>query len=71
MFALGTLVVGRGRSGEETRASLTDSLKSIAVILLIIGGEDAFKQVLRDSGIGDAIASAADGSQHQAPMRLP
>ncbi|MFJ8024592.1 hypothetical protein [Streptomyces sp. NPDC096311] len=64
-------MAGPGRSGEETRASLTDSLKSIAAIPLIIGGEGAFKQVLRDSGTGDAIASAADGSQHQAPMRPP
>ncbi|MGW5443945.1 GntP family permease [Streptomyces asiaticus] len=53
---------GSGRSGEETRASLTDSLKSIAAILLIIGGGGAFKQVLQDSGIGDAIASAAEGA---------
>ncbi|MBA6436138.1 GntP family permease [Streptomyces sp. GMR22] len=53
---------GSGRSGDETRASLTDSLKSIAAILLIIGGGGAFKQVLQDSGIGDAIASAAEGA---------
>ncbi|MEE4595926.1 gluconate:H+ symporter [Streptomyces sp. DSM 41524] len=72
VFALGVTMVGAarsasggsgsGRSGEETRASLTDSLKSIAAILLIIGGGGAFKQVLQDSGIGDAIASAAEGA---------
>ncbi|MBI0298450.1 gluconate transporter [Streptomyces sp. PRKS01-29] len=68
VFALGVTIVGSarsggsGRSGEETRASLTDSLKSIAAILLIIGGGGAFKQVLQDSGIGDAIASAAEGA---------
>ncbi|MBP8537132.1 gluconate transporter [Streptomyces sp. MK37H] len=71
VFALGVTFVGSaragrsghsGRSGEETRASLTDSLKSIAAILLIIGGGGAFKQVLQDSGIGDAIASAAEGA---------
>ncbi|WP_413805910.1 GntP family permease [Streptomyces sp. OE57] len=68
VFALGVTMVGStrashsGRSGEETRASLTDSLKSIAAILLIIGGGGAFKQVLQDSGIGDAIASAAEGA---------
>ncbi|MBI0375370.1 gluconate transporter [Streptomyces albiflaviniger] len=72
VFALGVTMVGAARSGsgrsgsgpsgEETRASLTDSLKSIAAILLIIGGGGAFKQVLQDSGIGDAIASAAEGA---------
>jgi GntP family gluconate:H+ symporter len=62
LFALGVTALGTGRSGEEVRASLTDSLKSIAAILLIIGGGGAFKQVLQDSGIGDAIASAAKGA---------
>ncbi|WP_037855507.1 GntP family permease [Streptomyces sp. NRRL S-340] len=62
LFALGVTLVRGDRSGERTRASLTDSLKSIAAILLIIGGGGAFKQVLQDSGIGDAIASAAEGA---------
>jgi GntP family gluconate:H+ symporter len=62
LFALGVTLAGAARSGEETRTSLTDSLKSIAAILLIIGGGGAFKQVLQDSGIGDAIASAAKGA---------
>ncbi|GGU60832.1 gluconate:H+ symporter, GntP family protein [Streptomyces albospinus] len=52
---------GGSSSGEEIRNSLTDSLKSVAAILLIIGG-GAFKQVLQDSGIGDAIAAAAKGA---------
>lgn len=62
VFAFGVTIFGSGRSGDETRASLTDSLKSIAAILLIIGGGGAFKQVLQDSGVGDAIASAAEGA---------
>lgn len=62
LFALGVTLTRTGRSGEEARGSLTDSLKSIAAILLIIGGGGAFKQVLQDSGIGDAIASAAKGA---------
>ncbi|EDY59962.1 GntP family permease [Streptomyces sviceus] len=62
LFALGVTALGTDRTGEEVRASLTDSLKSIATILLIIGGGGAFKQVLQDSGIGDAIASAAKGA---------
>ncbi|AZP22419.1 gluconate transporter [Streptomyces aquilus] len=62
LFALGVTALGTDRTGEEVRASLTDSLKSIAAILLIIGGGGAFKQVLQDSGIGDAIAAAAKGA---------
>jgi len=62
LFALGVTALGTSRTGDEVRASLTDSLKSIAVILLIIGGGGAFKEVLKDSGIGDAIASAAEGA---------
>jgi len=62
LFALGVTLTSGRRSGDQTRDSLTDSLKSIAAILLIIGGGGAFKQVLQDSGIGDAIASAARGA---------
>ncbi|MER6982796.1 hypothetical protein ABT317_39010 [Streptomyces carpinensis] len=49
LFALVVWVAGSGRSGEETRASPTDSLKSIPAILLVIVGGGAFKQVLQDS----------------------
>jgi len=62
LFALGVTVIRGNNQGEETRRSMTASLQSIASILLIIGGGGAFKQVLQDSGIGDAIASAAEGT---------
>ncbi|WP_427917169.1 GntP family permease [Streptomyces sp. cg40] len=62
LFALALTTLRTGRPAEEVRESLTDSLRSIAVILLIIGGGGAFKQVLQDSGIGDAIAAAAKGA---------
>ncbi|MFD7812238.1 GntP family permease [Streptomyces sp. NPDC059785] len=62
LFALGVTFARGNRSGDEVRDSLTGSLKSIAAILLIIGGGGAFKQVLQDSGIGDAIADAAKGA---------
>ncbi|MEU0843129.1 gluconate:H+ symporter [Streptomyces sp. NPDC005962] len=62
LFALGVTVLSGNGEGEETRRSMTGSLQSVASILLIIGGGGAFNQVLQDSGIGDAIASAAEGA---------
>ncbi|MGW2326222.1 GntP family permease [Streptomyces sp. NPDC001700] len=62
LFALGATVMRGNGQGEETRRSMTGSLQSVASILLIIGGGGAFNQVLQDSGIGDAIASAAEGA---------
>lgn len=48
--------------GLDVRDALTDSLKSIAGIMLIIAGGGAFNQVLKDSGIGKAVAAAATGA---------
>jgi GntP family gluconate:H+ symporter len=62
LFALAVTLAGRSSTGDQARASLTESLRSIAAILLIIGGGGAFNQVLKDSGIGDAVASAARGA---------
>lgn len=58
LFALGLL---RGRRAEELRTSLADAVKSVTGILLIIGGGGAFNQVLKDSGISDAVGAAAAG----------
>ena len=44
--------------GERIRSSFGDSLKSIAGVILIIGGGGAFNEVLKDSGIGDAVVGA-------------
>ncbi|MFJ8333034.1 GntP family permease [Streptomyces sp. NPDC094437] len=63
LFALGVMAVRGSNSGEQTRRSLTGSLQSVAPILLIIGGGGAFNQVLKDSGIGAAIATAAEGAR--------
>lgn len=59
LFALYFLAFARGRDGEEIRRSVSDSLRAIVGILLIIGGGGAFNGVLKGSGIGDAVASAA------------
>lgn len=61
LFALFALGYRSGVPAEQIRGALGESIKSIAGILLIIAGGGAFNQVLEDSGIGDAIASAASG----------
>lgn len=62
LFALFVLGYRSGMSSDRVRESLTDSIKSIASIILIIAGGGAFKQVLEDSGIGEAIETAASGA---------
>lgn len=47
-----------GMGGEKIRSSFGESLKSVAGVILIIGGGGAFNEVLKDSGIGDAVIGA-------------
>ncbi|MFT4083891.1 MAG: SLC13 family permease [Nocardioides sp.] len=58
LFALYFLAFAQGREGEDIRRSVSESLKPIVGILLIIGGGGAFNGVLKASGIGDAVADA-------------
>nr|WP_276329462.1 gluconate:H+ symporter [Gilliamella apicola] len=46
-----TFGIFRGRSMAQINMTLADSIKIIAMMLLIIGGGGAFKQVLVDSGV--------------------
>ncbi len=41
---------------------MESAVKSIAMLLLVIGGGGAFKQVLIDGGVGDAVAKIFQGS---------
>ncbi len=59
--AIYTLGVRRGRKLGDIMNSLTDSVKAIAMILLIIAGGGAFKQVLVDSGISHYIVEVMAG----------
>ena len=59
LYALYCLGFARGRDGEDLRRSVSESLKAVVGILLIIGGGGAFNGVLKGSGIGDAVATAA------------
>jgi Gnt-I system high-affinity gluconate transporter len=46
-------------------ASLTDSVKEVAMLFLIFGGAGALKQILMDGGVSNAIAAAmAQSSLH-------
>ncbi|MCB5910034.1 GntP family permease [Streptomyces pinistramenti] len=63
LVALLALALLRGRPGETVRWSITESVKAVVGILLIIGAGGSFNQVLEDSGISHAIASAAGGAQ--------
>lgn len=56
LIGIFTFGLNRGRSMEEVMNTLTDSIKIIAMMLLIIGGGGAFKQVLVDSGVDKYIA---------------
>ncbi|MDN3549462.1 gluconate:H+ symporter [Mucilaginibacter aquaedulcis] len=52
-----TLGVKQGRSMSELAVNFTDAVKDIALILLIIAGSGAFKEVLTASGVSDQIAA--------------
>jgi GntP family gluconate:H+ symporter len=62
LVALVTLGTARGFTGNQLRDFLTVGLAPAATILLIIGAGGAFKQVLIDSGIGDAIAKGVQSA---------
>lgn len=55
IFASVVLVYFRKGNSEELRKSLSESLKAIASVLLIIAGGGAFQHVLSDAKVGDAI----------------
>jgi Gnt-I system high-affinity gluconate transporter len=56
VFAIYTLGIRQGKKVGDVADSLVDGVKSIAMILLIIGGAGALKQILTDSGTNDYLA---------------
>jgi Gnt-I system high-affinity gluconate transporter len=62
IVAIFTFGLNRGKKMPELMNSLTESISSIAVILLIIGGGGAFKQVLIDSHVDKYVAHLMEGS---------
>lgn len=62
IVAIFTFGLNRGRKMPEIMTSITESVSSIAMILLIIGGGGAFKQVLIDSHVDKYVAHLMEGS---------
>ncbi|MGX7044925.1 gluconate:H+ symporter [Pediococcus acidilactici] len=58
LFAIWSMGYHRNIPSGEIMNTLEDAVKSIAMLLLVIGGGGAFKQVLIDGGVGDAIKTA-------------
>ncbi|EIJ38649.1 gluconate transporter [Galbibacter orientalis DSM 19592] len=56
LTAIYTLGLSRGKKMPEVMDSLTASISSITMVLLIIAGAGALKQILVDSGVSDYIA---------------
>lgn len=63
IVALFTFGFNRGKKMPELMESVEQSVKTIAMILLVVGGGGAFKQVLLDSGVGKYIVELMAGSQ--------
>src|SRR5690606_23421988 len=67
--AVFTMGIARGRTMKDVMNSLEESVRSIVMILFIIGAAGSFKQVLVDSGVGDDIAAWA-GALSLSPLVL-
>lgn len=56
IVAIFTMGVKRGRTASDIMASMEQAIKQIAMLLLIIGGGGALKEVLIVGGVGDYVA---------------
>jgi len=62
LVAIYTLGIARGKKMPEIMGSVSSSISGITMVLLIIAGAGALKQVLVDSGVSDYIANMLSGS---------
>jgi Gnt-I system high-affinity gluconate transporter len=69
LVAIFTFGLNRGKSIKSVMDSIAQSISSIAMILLIIGGGGGFKQVLVDSHVDKYIADLM-GQTHLSPILL-
>src|SRR5690606_18282698 len=61
LVATVTLGIGRGMRIQDLMEHYSGSVKDIAVILLIIAGAGALKQIFVDTGVSDSISTALTG----------
>ncbi|MGR3741122.1 gluconate:H+ symporter [Companilactobacillus sp. DQM5] len=61
LVAMYTMGWARRIKTPEIMNTLEDAVKSIAMLLLVIGGGGAFKQILIDGGVGDAVTKLFSG----------
>lgn len=62
LVAIYTLGLARGKKMDELMGSIASSISSITMVLLIIAGAGALKQILVDSGVSDFIADLLKNS---------
>ncbi len=62
LVAIFTLGIGRNKKMTEVMDSVASSISGITMVLLIIAGAGALKQVLVDSGVSDYIGTLLHGS---------
>lgn len=55
LFAVWSMGLHRKRTMKQISATLESAVKSIAMLLMVIAGGSAFKQVLIDGGVGKAV----------------
>ena len=71
-LAVGTYTLGikQGNTMSKLAVSYADAIKDIALIVLIIGGSGAFKEVLTVSGVSGQIATQLQQGLHLEPLIL-
>ncbi|MFN8207629.1 MAG: gluconate:H+ symporter [Bacteroidales bacterium] len=62
LVAIYSLGIARGRKMKEMMASMTRSVESLTMVMLIIAGAGALKQVLVDGGVSETIGHLLAGS---------
>lgn len=62
LVAIYTLGLARGKTMAEMSDSISSAIAGITMVLLIIAGAGALKQILVDSGVSDYIAALIEGS---------
>ncbi|OIQ35948.1 MAG: gluconate transporter [Bacteroidetes bacterium MedPE-SWsnd-G1] len=62
LVAIYTLGLSRGKKMKELMTSVSTAISSITMVLLIIAGAGALKQILTDSGVSDYIGSLLSDS---------